>query len=262
MRYALFFDAHIGAPGWERSLPYLHQAVQEERRQGAQIVWGGDTLDWYRDRQAEPPAGLIQAEDWWLPGNHDPEPYMGLPTFHYLLIDDVFVCHGDAVDLGWAFALLERLTRKRVRRESVFSLYRILSQGPAWAMGRLEAWFWRWLGHRSLPPDYGALLAFAPLLPALVLSQPARLLPPPGELTAGLGPLITHDPRLLVARLEALYPEARRARVLVMGHLHRPQKAEVGEKILLVSPSWKWGMPWGYVVVEKGRAEIRQIAPP
>ncbi|MEC5125115.1 hypothetical protein VSU19_00010, partial [Verrucomicrobiales bacterium BCK34] len=66
---------------------------------------------------------------------------------------------------------------------------------------------------------------------------------------------------LLVARLEALYPQAREAHTLVMGHLHHPQEARVGGKRLLVSPSWTRWMPWGYVAVEGGEARLVRVDP-
>lgn len=260
MRYALVFDAHIGRGGWEKTYPALRRAVDAERERGAQIVWAGDTLDWYVDRNAAPPEGLVLPGDWWMPGNHDPEALPGLEARWWLVLDGVFVTHGDAVDLQWALTLLGRLTGGRIRREHALSLYRLLAWGPDWAMRRLEAWFWAFL-RRPMRPDLGALLAFLPFLPAVLLSRPPGLFPEPGDPILGLGDLVTHKPDLLAARIEVLFPEAKDAHTLVMGHLHRPLDVRLPSgKRLVVSGCWVYGAPLGYVAVEDGEAYLIPVS--
>lgn len=55
----------------------------------------------------------------------------GLEVCHALLLEGVFVAHGDQVDLRYAFALLEG--RFGLRRSSALALYRGLIAAPDWA---------------------------------------------------------------------------------------------------------------------------------
>lgn len=101
MRYAPIFDAHIGAPGWERWYPTLRGVVEAERSAGATIVWAEDTLDQAVNTSARLPGGLYREGDIWLLGNHDPYVPEGVVARHRLLLGDTLVVHGDAVDFQY-----------------------------------------------------------------------------------------------------------------------------------------------------------------
>lgn len=263
MKWAAIFDAHIGAPGWEQAYPHLLRTVEELRTQGYRIVWGGDTMDWVLDSSARIPDGLVQEGDVWLMGNHDPEPLPGLPAHHFLSLEGVFLVHGDDADVGWATAVLEVVTRGRLNRAWKWNLYRMLMGAPDWALRALQAWYYRALGGRLglQRADWQALLALLPFAPSLLFWETPRLYPPlEPEVTPSLmrpGPIIAKDPETLAQRILTLYPQARSAHTLVMGHLHAPMDAHTSTgKRLIVAPSWVPGTTWGYVLLEEGRVSL------
>lgn len=268
MRYAAIFDAHIGYPGWQTTFPLLLATVQQLRSQGYSILWAGDTLDWVLESGIRPPEDLIRPDDMWLPGNHDPELLPGLSGAHYLCRDGVFVVHGDDVDLGWLLAQVERVSGGRLRRDRKWQLYRLLVGLPDWATRVLQDYYYRLLGgRRPVPPtasEWRALLTAAPIIPSLLMESP-RLYPPlDAEALEAMrvpGPTITHDPDTIAHRLNTLYPEARRAHTLVIGHLHQPMDAvaSTGQRVV-VAPAWIPGVPHGYVAIEEGKVTLEVLS--
>lgn len=256
MRYAIFFDAHIGAEGWERWYPSLRAAVDQERTRGARIVWGGDTLDYVEDSQIRPPEGLFRPEDLWLVGNHDPYAYPGLEARYAWSADGVYIVHGDQTDLQYACALLEGAGSQRIHRGTAYAIYRALVGAPDWATRVARTWFFRLLHHERPPTPWRLFSAFAPALALVALHEEPRLYPPPGELPRL--PVWTRDPQALVAKLLALEPGAAQAHTLVMGHLHPVPyiDAQVGGQRLVVAPAWPTYPYAGYVVVESGQVEV------
>ncbi|BDG19195.1 hypothetical protein TthSNM11_13980 [Thermus thermophilus] len=258
MRHALFFDAHLGHAGWERWWPALREAVEAERARGARIVWAGDTLDWVEDSRFRPPEGLLREGDIWIPGNHDPEAVPGLEVRHFLLLDGVFVAHGDQVDLQYAFALLEG--RFGLRRSSALALYRGLIAAPDWAAQAARAWLFAFLhGGRPSTPARALLAVSLPLLLALFVEVP-DLYPPVEELPQL--PVFSRDPEIVLQKLLALEPQAREAHTLVIGHLHPVPHvdAQVGGQRLVIAPAWPTWPHAGYVVVEDGEVEVRRVS--
>lgn len=140
MRYAPIFDAHIGAPGWERWYPTLRGVVEAERSAGATIVWAEDTLDQAVNTSARLPGGLYREGDIWLLGNHDPYVPEGVVARHRLLLGDTLVVHGDAVDFQYVGAVLSGLTGGRIRREHALTLYQAFVGMPDWATKPLFHW--------------------------------------------------------------------------------------------------------------------------
>lgn len=253
MRYALIFDAHIGAPGWERWYPTLRDVVEAERSAGATIVWAGDTLDQVADSSIRLPDGLYRDGDIWLLGNHDPYVPEGVEARHHLLLGDTLVVHGDAVDFQYLGAVLHGLTRGRIRREHALLLYQAFVGMPDWATKPLYYWAVALLrGRPSLPP-WRLILATLPALVPLLCVDAPRLFPDPPKDLPLLNPL-DRSPSSLMTRLRALYGHLpwRRA---VMGHLH-PEEPIEGEG-LLVSLAWPTFPVAGYVVWDDG--EVRAV---
>jgi hypothetical protein len=259
MRHALFFDAHIGAEGWEAWYPLLREAVERERALGSRIVWVGDTLDYVEDSHVRPPEGLIRPEDLWIPGNHDPVIYPGLEARLTLSLGGVFVAHGDQVDLQYALALLESRGLRWAHRARAYALYRGLIGAPDWAARLARGWFYSALHGGKAPVPWRVLLALAPSLLLSLFQEEARLYPPAQGLPAL--PVHTKEPGAILEKLLALEPEAQAAHTVVIGHLHPVPHidARVGERRLIVAPAWPpypYAGRAGYVVVEEGEAEV------
>lgn len=259
MRHALFFDAHIGAEGWETWYPLLREAVERERAQGSRIVWAGDTLDFVEDSRIRPPEGLIQPGDLWIPGNHDPVIYPGLEARLTFSLGGVFVAHGDQVDLQYALAFLESHGFRWAHRARAYALYRGLIGAPDWAARLARRWFYSALHGGKAPVPLQVLLALVPSLLLSLFQEEARLYPPTRELPAL--PVHTKEPRAILEKLLAMEPEAEGAHTVVIGHLHPVPHidVQVGERRLIVAPAWPpypYTRRAGYVVVEGEQAEV------
>jgi hypothetical protein len=259
MRHALFFDAHIGAEGWETWYPLLREAVERERAQGSRIVWAGDTLDFVEDSRIRPPEGLIQPGDLWIPGNHDPVVYPGLETRLTLSLGGVFIAHGDQVDLQYALALLESRGFRWAHRARAYALYRGLIGAPDWAARLARGWFYGAIHGGKAPVPWRVLLALAPSLFLSLFQEEPRLYPPAQGLPAL--PVRTEAPEAILEKFLALEPEAKGAHTVVIGHLHPVPHidAQVEGRRLIVAPAWPpylYAKRAGYVVVEGGQAEV------
>lgn len=264
--FTVIADAHLGQAGEER-VAALAAFAAAERSAGRTLVWLGDTFDLLRHEDAWRRYGhLVEDGDILLSGNHD----LGVGQAA-LRLGETLLVHGDLLDFGLAFARLQLVSQGQpgtrlerllalTRRWSlldVFTLYQALLDLPDWVVSGLSG---------RVPPLRAALSAAltltrlwrAPTLPPVPFAHPE------GVTADGEGFLgyFTEQPERVWRRVRMMYPASARARVVVIGHLHRAFEHEEGGMRLISLGAWVegHGTPTAIHLDASGRVQ-RVLAP-
>jgi metallophosphoesterase superfamily enzyme len=124
MRFALFFDIHLGYDGSENWLSKFKDVLDYERYLGSRIVFGGDFLDLVGDTKINKDYyKLIREDDIYIIGNHDPFFVPNALNKYRFKYKNVLVYHGDQLDVHYILSLLNLTTNGLIRREHAYLIY-------------------------------------------------------------------------------------------------------------------------------------------
>ena len=218
-KYAVISDVHIGLTD---KLQQLKQTVDKLRNQGYRIIWLGDTYDVILTENIEYISeSFINPEDIRIRGNHDWKE--NLPD--YFIDKGIFFTHGDLIDFGFFAMRFSPENKNKNLFEKFMSLFRKWSVNDVYLLYReIES-----LSDSEVSSFHKGLRSGIKYIPRY-LKLAYNLLSYPKSLPfvtnvevpcATYNNYITGDTALLLPRIQALYPQSKDYRVVVVGHMHR-----------------------------------------
>lgn len=237
MRTLVFADVHAGQASAER-LTQLQNILLKYR--DYPMIWNGDIYDLLvrEDSYLSSPQ-FIKDDDLYIVGNHD----YGLADTRFAIVHDkVFVAHGDLLDFGFGFALLEHTSPWQLMKAGLISLaliVKFLQSKRKWTEDDVYDMYRVMLDlsdvdvqafHNRKSMRLSTLIAYYRAYRKL-LKYPSR--PSRGSrklygqvFGSGIG-LTTSCPKTLLERVLLMYPEAADCSTIVIGHLHFPSDSTI-----------------------------------
>ncbi len=251
MRFAIFFDVHLGHEGSENWYSKFKDILDYERCLGSKIVFGGDFLDIVGNTKINKKYyKLIRENDIYIIGNHDPFFIPNALNKYRFRYKNVLVYHGDQLDVHYVLALLNFTTRGLIRREHAYLLYQsLVSVNDKFIKDNKQKFFEAIRNLKNINLSSFHRLSFLiPILIKVIGEVPEYFYHPEN---IKIFDIYTLDARIILDKMLYLEPEVKEADTIILGHLHPPNPIDeiVDGKRIVVSSSWVSGTT-SYVVID------------
>ncbi len=260
MRFAIFFDVHLGHEGSENWYSKFTDILDYERYLGSIIVFGGDFLDIVENTKINKKYyKLVRENDIYIIGNHDPFFVPNALNKYRFRYKDVLVYHGDQLDIHYVLALLNLITKGLIRREHAYLLYQsLVSVNDRFVKDNKHKFFEaiRNLENVNLS-SFRELRFLIPILIKVIGEVPEYFYHPED---VKIFDIYTLDTRIILEKMLYLEPEVKEASTIILGHLHPPNPIDeiVDRKRIVVSSSWVWGAT-SYVVIDDENKDLVSV---
>jgi metallophosphoesterase superfamily enzyme len=251
MRFALFFDVHLGQDGSENWLSKFKDVLDYERYLGSKIVFGGDFLDLVENTKINKDYyKLIREDDIYILGNHDPLFVPNALNKYRFKYKNVLVYHGDQLDVHYILSLLNLTTNGLIRREHAYLIYQsLVSVNDRFIKENKSKFFEAIRNFKNVKLSSFRELEF--LIPILIrtIGEVPEYFYHPNDIK--IFDIYTLNTKIILEKMFYLEPEVRESSTIILGHLHplTPIDEIVEGKRVIVSSSWVVGTT-SYVVID------------
>lgn len=285
MQYLILSDIHLGC-----TTPDMIAKLQILLAQNVSktVIWNGDIIDLLMfENSYQVYDKFIRDTDIRLKGNHD---YVSDYTKHTILGDKhkTFISHGDLVDFGLGFSLLENLSfntvkmllrKKQMRLIAILLLLRLCKR---WSLNDCDTFFTELINlsdddigvfHHSANFKLKHFKAYANTFIKLVRAKStatekidANKFSYCLDSSKEYWGLMTHSPELLLERTLLMYPESRECDTIVIGHIHHKAdkviKASNGKEYrFIITGAWVGDVVPSYIELDTStnQLEVKEI---
>jgi metallophosphoesterase superfamily enzyme len=260
MRFALFFDVHLGHEGSESWFSKFKDVLDYERYLGSRIVFGGDFLEFVENTKIDSNYyKLIGENDIFIIGNHDPFFIPNALNKYRFRYKNVLVYHGDQLDVHYLLALLNITTKGLIRREHAYLIYQsLVSLNDKFIRNNKHKFFKALRDIKSIKLfSFKELMFLIPIL-LKVLGEVPEYFYHPNDIK--VFDIYTLDAKTILDKMIYLEPEVKEANTIVLGHLHPPTPIDeiVDGKRVIVSSSWVSGTT-SYVIIDDEEKDLVRI---
>jgi UDP-2,3-diacylglucosamine pyrophosphatase LpxH len=260
MRFALFFDVHLGHAGSEKWVSKFKGVLDYERSLGSQIVFGGDFLDLVENTKVNKDYyKLIRESDIYIIGNHDPFFVPSALNRYRFRYKDVLVYHGDQLDVHYILALLNLMTKGLIRREHAYLLYQsLVSIDDKFIKDKKYEFFEAIRNLKNV--NFKSLSELVYLINILIKTtgEVPEYFYHPNDIK--IFDVYTLNAKTILEKMLYLEPEVKEASTIVLGHLHPPTPIDeiIDGKRVIVSSSWVSGTT-SYVVIDDKYKDLVKV---
>jgi hypothetical protein len=260
MRFALFFDVHLGHESSENWFSKFKDVLDYERYLGSRIVFGGDFLDLVENTKINKDYyKLIREDDIYIIGSHDPFFVPNTLNKYRFRYKDVLVYHGDQLDVHYILALLRLTTNGLIRREHAYLIYQsLVSVNDKFVKENKQKFFEVIRNLKDIKLSSFRELRFIVPILIKVIGEVPEYFHHPNDIK--IFDIYTLDAKTILDKMLYLEPEVKEANTIVLGHLHPPTPIDevIEGKRVIISSSWVIGAT-SYIVIDDEYKDLVKV---